>query len=92
MSGRERLKNLKSRRVVHKSTGGTLRAVPEPVDLVGNAPSSNTVAHLASPFQGEESDNGRECRTLTRLGVFPSRPRVLSNTFVETGIRAGESV
>ena len=33
-------------RVVHKSTGGTLHSIPEPVDLVGNAASllSNTVA------------------------------------------------
>jgi len=40
--------HLKRRRVVHKSTGGTLAAIPEPVDLVGNAPSLtlNTVAHL----------------------------------------------
>ena len=35
-----------SSRVVHKSTGGTLHSIPEPVDLVGNAASllSNTVA------------------------------------------------
>src|SRR5713101_5700878 len=40
-------KQLSSPRVVHKSTGGTLNAIPEPVDPVGNAPSAslNTVAH-----------------------------------------------
>jgi hypothetical protein len=44
-----------TRRVVHKSTGGTLPSIPQPVDLVGNAarPSktppltSLTVAHPA---------------------------------------------
>src|SRR5216683_4728445 len=47
MLGRQRPGKLKSRRVVHKSTGGMLNPIPEPVDPVGNAPSSslNTVAH-----------------------------------------------
>jgi len=31
-------KKLDSRRVAHKSTGGMLYAIPEPVDPVGNAP------------------------------------------------------
>src|SRR5712672_2603320 len=47
---------LRSRRVVHKSTGGTLNAILEPVDPVGNAPSVslNTVAHPHPlPTQGE---------------------------------------
>jgi hypothetical protein len=37
-------------RVVHKSTGGILPSIPEPVDTVGNAAplKSNTVA-LVSP-------------------------------------------
>jgi len=36
------------RRVAHKSTGGTLHSIPEPVDPVGNAPSLtfNTVARV----------------------------------------------
>jgi hypothetical protein len=36
-----------NRRVVHKSTGGTLLAIPLPVDPVGNPPppTFNTVAH-----------------------------------------------
>jgi hypothetical protein len=40
-------KQSNSHRVVHKSTGGTLHPLPEPVDLVGNAAPllSNTVAH-----------------------------------------------
>src|SRR5229473_6233723 len=47
MLGRQRPGKLKSRRVVHKSTGGMLNPIPAPVDPVGNAPSSslNTVAH-----------------------------------------------
>ncbi len=43
----QHLKKLNTRRVVHKSTGGMLNSIPEPVGLVGNAPSSltsNTVA------------------------------------------------
>ena len=49
MPGRERLRKLKSRRVVHKSTGGVRPRTPQPVDPVGNPPptsSLNTVAHL----------------------------------------------
>jgi hypothetical protein len=48
MPGPEHLRKLKSRRVVHKSTGGVLPRTPEPVDPVGNPPSAasfNTVAH-----------------------------------------------
>src|SRR6266852_314958 len=47
---------IKKSRVVHKSTGGMLNPIPEPVDPVGNAPSSslNTVAHLDPlPEKGE---------------------------------------
>jgi hypothetical protein len=51
MLGRQRPGKLKSRRVVHKSTGGMLNPIPAPVDPVGNAPSSslNTVAHPRAP-------------------------------------------
>jgi len=43
-------KQLTRRRVVHKSTGGILPSVPEPVDAVGNASllKSNTVALSAA--------------------------------------------
>ena len=43
-------KQLRGRRVVHKSIGGILPSVPEPVDAVGNASllKSNTVAPSAS--------------------------------------------
>jgi hypothetical protein len=39
-------KQLTRQRVVHKSTGGILPSIPEPVDAVGNATplTSNTVA------------------------------------------------
>ena len=56
MLDRQRPGKLKSRRVVHKSTGGMLNSIPAPVDPVGNAPSSslNTVAHLDPlPEKGE---------------------------------------
>ena len=45
---------LNRHRVAHKSTGGILHSIPEPVDPVGNAPSnlrlltSNTVASRGS--------------------------------------------
>ena len=57
MPGPERLRKLKSRRVVHKSTGGTLNAIPQPVDPVGNAPSAslNTVAHLPAALRPASS-------------------------------------
>src|SRR5215472_1212423 len=40
---------MKQRRVVHKSTAGILKTIPEAVDLVGNPPpglTNNTVASL----------------------------------------------
>jgi hypothetical protein len=44
-------KQLTGRRVVHKSTGGILPSIPEPVDAVGNAAplKSNTVASTRLP-------------------------------------------
>jgi hypothetical protein len=41
--------HIEPRRVAHKSTGGMLHSIPEPVDPVGNAPplTSNTVAHFS---------------------------------------------
>ena len=56
MPGRTR-RPIEPRRVGHKSTGGTLYSIPEPVDPVGNAPSLtfNTVA-LASHFTRELSN------------------------------------
>ena len=49
MSGTSRT-HVERRRVVHKSTGGTLHSIPEPVDPVGNAPylTFNTVARVES--------------------------------------------
>jgi hypothetical protein len=42
----QHLTTSKTRRVAHKSTGGILHSIPEPVDPVGNAPALffNTVA------------------------------------------------
>ncbi len=39
-------KKLDSLRVAHKSTGGMLYSIPEPVDPVGNAPSTR----LLNPY------------------------------------------
>ena len=68
MPGRERLRKLKSRRVVHKSTGGVLPWTPEPVDPVGNPPPPsplNTVAHLvrgAVPVAHQNRSRRGGCR------------------------------
>ncbi len=37
-----------TRRVVHKSTGGTLPSIPQPVDLVGNAARPSKAPPLTS--------------------------------------------
>ena len=37
-------KKLNSRRVAHKSTAGMLYSIPEPVDPVGNAPSTQLLS------------------------------------------------
>jgi hypothetical protein len=63
MPGPEHLRKLKSRRVVHKSTGGVLPRTPEPVDPVGNPPSAasfNTVAHLKSSPRGKGEERRAE--------------------------------
>jgi hypothetical protein len=54
-------KQLRGRRVVHKSIGGILPSVPEPVDPVGNAArlKSNTVA------LSREEGRSRPLRILT---------------------------
>ena len=45
---------LNRKRVVHRSTGGMLAAIPAPVDPVGNAPrqlTSKTVAHPSADLK-----------------------------------------
>ena len=51
-------RSLKSARVVHKSTGGTLPAIPQPVHPVRNPPPliSNTVAHPPVTAIAEKSN------------------------------------
>lgn len=88
MPAGERLRKSKSRRVVHKSTGGMLNPIPEPVDPVGNAPSlsSNTVAHpYPLPIMGEGSGSlahfvlrtlagrGSAARVADSIRTFPFR-------------------
>ena len=43
---------LNPRCVAHKSTGGILPKIPEPVDLVGNAPLPLTLNTVALPLTG----------------------------------------
>jgi hypothetical protein len=47
---------VKHRRVVHKSTAGTLKSIPEAVDLVGNPPQGLTKNTVALPLAGEITD------------------------------------
>ena len=47
---------MKQRRVVHKSTAGILKPIPEAVDLVGNPPPGLTTKTVA-PLQQRVSGN-----------------------------------
>jgi hypothetical protein len=47
---------MKHRRVVHKSTAGLLKPIPEAVDLVGNPPPGLTTDTVA-PLQQQVSAN-----------------------------------
>jgi hypothetical protein len=49
---------MKQRRVVHKSTAGILKPIPEAVDLVGNPPPGLTTKTVA-PLQQRGSANRR---------------------------------
>ena len=44
---------MKHRRVVHKSTAGIFKPLPEAVDLVGNPPPDLTFNTVALPLAGE---------------------------------------
>ena len=58
---------MKQRRVVHKSTAGILKPIPEAVDLVGNPPprlTTNTVA----PLNQRDSANRRSRSRFLKAG------------------------
>src|SRR5258708_1687382 len=76
-------KQLSSPRVVHKSTGGTLNAIPEPVDPVGNAPSPslNTVAHPNPCASGTSRPRARELRK----GREKQKPELFSLSVILSG-------
>jgi hypothetical protein len=60
-------RRLSHQRVAHKSTGGMLLSIPEPVDPVGNPPShltSNTVAHPRVTAIAERSNRRAACPLL----------------------------
>ena len=60
---------MKQRRVVHKSTAGILKPIPEAVDLVGNPPPRLTTKTVAP---------------LTNEALRTSRPALLPVTLVKT--------
>ena len=55
---------MKQRRVVHKSTAGILKPIPEAVDLVGNPPPGLTTKTVALLHQ-RVSANSRSAFALT---------------------------
>ena len=66
---------MKQRRVVHKSTAGILKPIPEAVDLVGNPPPRLTTKTVA-PLQQRGSANPRSAfmRVVT-FGATPTKRR-----------------
>jgi len=61
--------HMKQRRVVHKSTAGILKPIPEAVDLVGNPPpglTTNTVALLQQ--RGTANRRSDPSMTIDRVG------------------------
>jgi len=52
---------MKHRRVVHKSTAGILRSIPEAVGLVGNPPPGLTNHTVALPLAGETTEGEAGC-------------------------------
>ena len=55
---------MKQRRVVHKSTAGILKPIPEAVDLVGNPPPGLTTKTVA-PLQQRGAANRRSDPSMT---------------------------
>jgi len=53
-------KKLNSRRVAHKSTAGMLYSIPEPVDPVGNAPSTQLLNPGVLMIQPSKEWNRRD--------------------------------
>jgi len=68
---------MKQRRVVHKSTAGILKPIPEAVDLVGNPPPGLTTKTVA-PLVQRGSANRRSRSDFFKVGrepcALPSRP------------------
>ena len=63
---------MKQRRVVHKSTAGILKPIPEAVDLVGNPPpglTTNTVALLHQ--RGTSNRRSRSCSFYSGQSEIP---------------------
>ena len=67
---------MKHRRVVHKSTAGILKPIPEAVDLVGNPPPGLTTKTVAL-LQQRGSAN-RRSRSYDAGAEFPAAETVIS--------------
>lgn len=57
---------MKQRRVVHKSTAGILKPIPEAVDLVGNPPPGLTTKTVAPLHQRVSANRCADRNTLDR--------------------------
>jgi len=64
---------MKQRRVVHKSTAGILKPIPEAVDLVGNPPPRLTTKTVA-PLQQRGSANRGLARFFMKVSQSRMRP------------------
>jgi len=60
---------MKQRRVVHKSTAGILKPIPEAVDLVGNPPPRLTTKTVAPLYQRGTANRQRLRPHTTKFAV-----------------------
>jgi hypothetical protein len=66
---------MKQRRVVHKSTAGILKPIPEAVDLVGNPPPGLTTKTVALLHQRVSANRRSRSKLLLRLDVVEATSR-----------------
>jgi hypothetical protein len=66
---------MKQRRVVHKSTAGILKPIPEAVDLVGNPPPGLTTKTVALLHQRVSANRRSRSQLLLRLDVVEATSR-----------------
>jgi hypothetical protein len=68
---------MKQRRVVHKSTAGILKPIPEAVDLVGNPPPGLTTKTVAPLHQRVSANRRSRSRFLPKERNLVERGRLV---------------